>query len=67
MWDIGASLLKRMENGVYKKIANSKWLDESPIIKALTEEEGEIARIYLKSYIPREIRQIRAKALESLR
>lgn len=63
----GAALLKRMENGVYEKIVSSNWLEESPIIKALAEEEREIARIYFKCDNPLEVKQVRKNARQALR
>jgi HD superfamily phosphohydrolase len=65
--DLGAALLRRGVNGIYEKISGSNWLKESPIIRALANEEKEIARIYLNSDNLQEIEQVKRIGLQLLR
>ncbi len=42
----GARLLLRTESDVYEAVGHTDWLDESPMMEALGNEEKKIARIY---------------------
>jgi hypothetical protein len=61
--EMGAALLKRGADGIYQSFREVNWMDQSPIIKALAEEEKGIARIYLNSENNDEIKRLRMKAL----
>lgn len=59
----GAALLSRNAKGVYAK-TSVNWLDISPLMKTLTDEERTIRRIYYRGFDPKTAKAVREKALE---
>jgi hypothetical protein len=59
----GAALLARNNRGVYQK-TNKNWLDISPVMRALTDEERMIKRIYYRGTDAQTAKAVREKALE---
>ena len=58
----GARPLKRATGGIYEALDGTSWLELSPIMKALAEDESHISRIYMCSGDREMYRQLREEA-----
>lgn len=61
--DGGARLLRRGGDGVYT-LHEKTWLEQSPIISALANEEKAITRLFIRSYDPALANEIRLRVWE---
>jgi len=61
----GAALLFRDQNGIYQRsTAPTPWLKESPLMRALAEEESKVVRVYYKGNNAQIARTCRLEALK---